>query len=237
MWVGSVSGCTHLSTSVYLITCLHSDRIVVMCVLLVNLRHFFQDCWRVARKTWWVFERELKRMWFENLYFDLALEVNAEHPDLRCGWVFIEARTFNEMITKYSILHQAVLMRQLRSGRQPRLQASPQSTRSGRQPRVQTSPQSTGIPTIYAQISAGWWEKWCCGIGACFRASTKSSIVARKSARRQNGDVSAGSLVVSNTLRWSCGDASSQRAIRLRQKINVLRKDVRSEQKLQCKQK
>jgi len=39
------------AASVYLIRCLHSDQIVVMCVLLVNSRHFFHHCWSVARKT------------------------------------------------------------------------------------------------------------------------------------------------------------------------------------------
>jgi len=128
MWVSSVFGCTHLSASVYLIKCLHSDQIVVMCVLFVHFRHFFQHCWRVVRKTWRVFDMtglwrhdgstwrvfELKRIWLEILHLDLALEGDAEHPDARCGWVTIDVRAFNETITTWSILDQVVLMRQLR---------------------------------------------------------------------------------------------------------------------------
>ena len=85
MCLSSVFGCTHLSTSVYLIWCLHSDHIVVMCVLLVHLRHFFQHCWRVASKTGRVFERELKKTGLEILKFDLALEGDAEYLDGICG--------------------------------------------------------------------------------------------------------------------------------------------------------
>ena len=109
MRVSSILSCTHLSVSVYLIRCLHSDQIVVMCILLVHFRHFFYHFWCVVRKTRLVFERELERMGLEILYLDLALEGNAEHPDARCGRVTIEIRTFNETI----VLDQAVLTRQL----------------------------------------------------------------------------------------------------------------------------
>jgi len=47
-----------------------------------------------------VFERESDRIGLEILYFDLALEGDAEHPDARYGRVTIEVRTFNKTITK-----------------------------------------------------------------------------------------------------------------------------------------
>jgi len=49
----------------------------------------------------------------EILRLDLALEGDAELPDARCGGVTIEVRTFNETITKGSVLDQAVFTRQL----------------------------------------------------------------------------------------------------------------------------
>jgi len=113
MRVSNILGCTHLSASVYLIRCLHNDQVVVMCILLVHFRHFFHHCWCVVHKTWRVFERELERIGPEIVYFDLVLEGNAEHPDARCGRVTIEVRTSNETITKWSVLDQAVLTRQL----------------------------------------------------------------------------------------------------------------------------
>jgi len=91
VWVSSVFGCTHLSARVYLFTCLHSDQIVVICVLLVYFRYFLQHCWRLARKTGRAFERELKRIGLEILHFDLALEGDAEHPDARCGSTVAES--------------------------------------------------------------------------------------------------------------------------------------------------
>jgi len=53
------------------------------------------------------------RIGLEILHLDLALEGDAEHPDARCGTVTIEVRTFNETITKGSVLDQAVFTRQL----------------------------------------------------------------------------------------------------------------------------
>ena len=70
----------------YLIKCLHSDQPVVMCILFVHVfRHFLYNCWRIARKTRRVFERELERIGLEILYLNLALEGDAEHPDASCG--------------------------------------------------------------------------------------------------------------------------------------------------------
>ena len=51
MRVSSILSCTHLSASVHLIGCLHSDQIVIMCIFFVHFRHFFHDCWRIARKS------------------------------------------------------------------------------------------------------------------------------------------------------------------------------------------
>jgi len=113
MRVNSILSCTHVGASVYLIGCLHSDQIVVMCILFVHLRHFFHNCWRIARQTWRVFQRELERIGIQILYLNLALEGDSEHPDARCGRVTIKIRTFNETITKWSVLDQAVLSRQL----------------------------------------------------------------------------------------------------------------------------
>jgi len=45
-----------------------------------------------------------------------GLEGYAEHPDARCGGVTIEVRTFNETITKWSVLDQAVFTGQLSDG-------------------------------------------------------------------------------------------------------------------------
>jgi len=95
--------------------CLHSNHVVVMRILLVRFRHLFYNCWCIARKTWSVLERELERIGLEILHFDFALEDTAEHADARSGGgVTREVHTFNETITKWSVLDQAVFTRQLR---------------------------------------------------------------------------------------------------------------------------
>jgi len=109
MWFSSVFGCTHVSARVYLIRCVHSHQNVIMCVLLVHFTALLACCAKDVTGLWKWVEEDVT--W--NLALWSCVGVDAEHPDARFSCVTIEVCTFNETISRWSVLDQAVLSRQL----------------------------------------------------------------------------------------------------------------------------